>query len=67
MAISACFLQVLHSTRIDHFFHNKHELVFIPLPLSALLFLVYCLLWFCGSIEGRASAGASASGALSVD
>jgi hypothetical protein len=63
MAISACFLQVLHSTRIDHFFHNKHELVFIPLPLSALLFLVYCLLWFCGSIEGSASA----SGALSVD
>jgi hypothetical protein len=67
MAISACFLQVLHSTRIDHFFHNKHELVFIPLPLSALLFLVYCLLWFCGSMEGRASVSASASGALSVD
>jgi hypothetical protein len=25
--------------------HEKHAWVFIPLPLSALLFLVYCLLW----------------------
>jgi Glycosyltransferase family 87 len=43
---TAAFLQVLHSTRIDHFFHNKHEWVFIPLPLSAILFLAYCVLSF---------------------
>jgi Glycosyltransferase family 87 len=64
---TACFLQVVHSTRIDHFFHNKHELVFIPLPVSALLFLGYCLLWFREGIEGSSGASASASGALSVN
>jgi hypothetical protein len=43
---TAAFLQLLHSTKIEHFFHNKHEWVFIPLPLSAILFLAYCVLWF---------------------
>jgi hypothetical protein len=43
---AAAFLQFVHTTRIDHFFHNKHEWVFIPQPLSALLFLGYCLVWF---------------------
>jgi hypothetical protein len=45
MIFAAFFCQLVHMARIDHFFHNKHEWVFIPLPLSALLFLIYCLLW----------------------
>jgi hypothetical protein len=41
----AFFFQLLHTTRINYLFHDKHAWVFIPLPLSGLLFLVYCLLW----------------------
>jgi Glycosyltransferase family 87 len=41
----AFFFQLVHTTRINYLLHNKHAWVFIPLPLSALLFLVYCLLW----------------------
>ncbi len=41
----AFFFQLLHTTRFNYFFHDKHAWVFIPLPLSALLFLAYCLLW----------------------
>jgi hypothetical protein len=42
---AAFFFQLVHIARIDHLFHNKHEWVLILQPLSALLFLFYCLLW----------------------
>jgi hypothetical protein len=42
---AAFFFQVVHTTRINYLLHEKHVWVFIPLPLSALLFLAYCLLW----------------------
>ena len=42
---AAFFFQVVHTTRINYLLHEKHVWVFIPLPLSALLFLSYCLLW----------------------
>lgn len=42
---AAFFFQLVHIARIDHLFHNKREWVFILQPLSALLFLFYCLLW----------------------
>jgi uncharacterized membrane protein (Fun14 family) len=42
---AAAFFQAIHTTRFDHFLHNKHTWVFIPQPLSALLFLAYCILW----------------------
>jgi hypothetical protein len=45
MIFAAFLFQLIHTARIDHLFHNKHEWVFIPQPLSALLFLIYCLLW----------------------
>jgi hypothetical protein len=41
----AFLFQLIHTTRISYLLHNKHEWVFIPQPLSALLFLAYCLLW----------------------
>jgi len=45
MVLGAFFFQLVHTTRINYLLHEKHAWVFIPLPLSALLFLVYCLLW----------------------
>ena len=41
----AFFFQLIHTSRMNYFMHNKAEWVFIPQPLSALLFLVYCLIW----------------------
>jgi hypothetical protein len=61
LVFTASFLQVLHWTRIDHHFHNKHEWVFIPLPLSALLFLGYCLLWFWLGQSSSSSSSFSSS------
>ena len=44
--VSGAFLfQMVHTTRINYLLHNKQEWVFIPQPLSALLFLAYSLLW----------------------
>ena len=44
--VSAAFLlQMVHTTRINYLLHNKQEWVFIPQPLSALLFLAYSLFW----------------------
>ena len=51
---AAAFFQAVHMSRFDHFLHNKHTWVFIPQPLSALLFLAYCILWLPGE-EGVAS------------
>jgi hypothetical protein len=45
MVFGAFLFQLVHTTRIDYLLHNKYEWAFIPQPLSALLFLVYCLLW----------------------
>jgi glycosyl transferase family 87 len=44
-AFGAFFFQIVHTTRINYLLHIKSEWVFIPQPLSALLFLAYCLLW----------------------
>lgn len=41
----AFILQMLHTTRINCLLHVKQAWVFIPQPLSALLFATYCLLW----------------------
>jgi hypothetical protein len=44
--VSAAFLlQIVHTTRINYLLHNKQQWVFIPQPLSALLFLAYSLFW----------------------
>jgi Glycosyltransferase family 87 len=44
--VSGAFLfQMVHTARINYLLHNKQEWVFIPQPLSALLFLAYSLLW----------------------
>jgi Glycosyltransferase family 87 len=45
MIFGAFLFQLIHMTRINSLLNEKHVWVFIPLPLSALLFLVYCLLW----------------------
>jgi hypothetical protein len=45
LVLGAFFLQMVHVTRINYLLHAKQEWVFIPQPLSALLFLAYCLLW----------------------
>jgi uncharacterized membrane protein (Fun14 family) len=45
---AAAFFQAVHMSRFDHFLHNKHTWVFMPQPLSALLFLAYCILWLPG-------------------
>jgi glycosyl transferase family 87 len=45
LASGAFFLQMVHTTRINYLLHAKQEWVFIPQPLSALLFLAYCFLW----------------------
>jgi hypothetical protein len=45
LVFGAFFLQMVHVTRINYLLHAKQEWVFIPQPLSALLFLAYCLLW----------------------
>ena len=45
MVFGAFLFQLVHTTRISYLLHNKHKWVFIPQPLSALLFLAYCLLW----------------------
>ena len=45
VVFGAFLFQLVHTTRISYWLHNKHEWVFIPQPLSALLFLAYCLLW----------------------
>jgi hypothetical protein len=45
LAFGAFFLQMLHTTRINYLLHAKQAWVFIPQPLSALLFATYCLLW----------------------
>jgi glycosyl transferase family 87 len=44
-AFGAFFFQMVHTTRINYLLHAKQAWVFIPQPLSALLFLAYCLLW----------------------
>jgi uncharacterized membrane protein (Fun14 family) len=54
---AAAFFQAVHMSRFDHFLHNKHTWVFIPQPLSALLFLAYCILW----LPGKASASCQLS------
>jgi hypothetical protein len=54
---AAAFFQALHMTRFDHFLHNKHAWVFIPQPLSALLFLAYCLLWLREEIVSGTQSG----------
>jgi len=54
---AAAFLQALHMTRFDHFLHNKHAWVFIPQPLSALLFLAYCLLWLRKEVVSGTQSG----------
>ena len=41
----AFILQMLHTTRINCLLHVKQAWVFIPQPLSAILFATYCLLW----------------------
>jgi hypothetical protein len=45
IVLGAFFFQLVHASRINYLVHNKSEWVFVPQPLSALLFLVYCLLW----------------------
>jgi hypothetical protein len=45
LVFGAFLLQMVHTARINYLFHAKQEWVFIPQPLSALLFLAYCLLW----------------------
>jgi hypothetical protein len=45
LVFGAFFFNIVHTTRFNHLLHIKHEWVFIPLPLSALLFLAYSLLW----------------------
>jgi hypothetical protein len=45
LVFAAFLLQMVHTTRINYLLHNKQEWVFIPQPLSALLFLTYSLLW----------------------
>jgi hypothetical protein len=45
LVFGAFFFQIVHTTRINYLLHIKQEWVFIPQPLSALLFLAYCLLW----------------------
>jgi hypothetical protein len=45
LVFGAFFFQIVHTARINYLLHIKHEWVFIPQPLSALLFLAYCLLW----------------------
>jgi Glycosyltransferase family 87 len=45
LVFGAFFLQMLHTTRINYLLHAKQPWVFFPQPLSALLFLTYCLLW----------------------
>ena len=45
LVFAAFLLQMVHTTRINYLLHNKQEWVFIPQPLSALLFLAYSLLW----------------------
>ena len=55
--LAAAFFQALHMTRFDHFLHNKHAWVFIPQPLSALLFLAYCLLWLREEVVSGTQSG----------
>ena len=62
---AAFFFQLIHTTRISYLFHEKHEWVFIPLPLSALLFLAYCLLWLLNDSFWEESVGGSGGGAPS--
>ena len=45
IVFGAFFFQLVHASRVHYLMHNKNEWVFIPQPLSALLFLVYCLFW----------------------
>jgi hypothetical protein len=45
LVVGAFLFQMIHVARISYLLHNKHQWVFIPQPLSALLFLGYCLLW----------------------
>jgi hypothetical protein len=45
MVSGAFILQLVHTTRINSLLQNKHNWVFIPQPLSALLFMFYSLLW----------------------
>jgi hypothetical protein len=45
LVFAAFLFQMLHTSRISYLLHNKQEWVFIPQPLSALLFLAYSLLW----------------------
>jgi hypothetical protein len=44
-AFGAFFFQMVHATRVNYLLHAKQAWVFSPQPLSALLFLAYCLLW----------------------
>jgi hypothetical protein len=45
LVFGAFFFQIVHTTRINYLLHIKQAWAFIPQPLSALLFLTYCLLW----------------------
>jgi hypothetical protein len=45
LVFGAFLFQMVHTTRINYLLHTKQEWVFIPQPLSALLFLAYSLLW----------------------
>lgn len=45
LVFGAYFFTIVHTTRINYLLHIKNEWVFIPQPLSALLFLAYSLLW----------------------
>jgi hypothetical protein len=68
MVCSAFFLQLLHTTRLNYLLHDKHQWVFVPLPLSALFFLVYCLLWLLNDAfwEDEESVCLSVSASVSV-
>jgi hypothetical protein len=45
LVFAAFLFQMVHTSRISYLLHSKQEWVFIPQPLSALLFLAYSLPW----------------------
>jgi hypothetical protein len=55
---------MIHAARISYLLHNKHEWVFIPQPLSALLFLGYCLLWLLNDSFWIATPSRSGEGGM---
>lgn len=66
MVFGAFFFQLVHASRINCLVHIKSEWVFIPQPLSALLFLVYCLLWLLDDAFWPRKASAEAHRLLKV-